>query len=60
MYNNFPFLLYKDHTVRQLRCEKLPQLDGVAALFTDIAVMGDTLLTTQEPSNEILVFKLNF
>ena len=45
---------------RQLRCEKLPQLDGVDAHFTDIAVHENMLLTTQNASNEILVFKLNF
>ena len=46
--------------MKQLRCEKLPQLDGVEARFTDIAVIGDKLLTTQRASNEILVFKLNW
>ena len=46
--------------VKQLRCEKLPQLDDVEARFTDIAVVGDMLLTTQNRSNEILVIKLNW
>ena len=44
--------------MRQLRCERLPQLDDVQ--HVDIAVHGDMLLTTQKASKEILVFKLDF
>ena len=53
-------LLNSGKVVRQLRCEKIPPLDGVDPHFTDIAVLEDMLLTTQKASSEILVFKLNF
>ena len=53
----FVHILIEGRLVKQLRCEKLPQLDGVQ--HVDIAVVGDMLLTTQYLSHEILVFKLN-
>ena len=46
--------------VKQLRCENLPRMDSALARFTDIAVKRDMLLTTQEKSAEVLVFKLNW
>ena len=57
-----PWAIFLDNgeVLKKLECAQLPDMDNAEAYQTDIAVYKDTLLTTQQSSNQILVFQLNW
>ena len=54
------FISDSGQVLKKMKCVMLPDMDDAGAYCTDIAVNKDFLLTTQNRSDQILVFKLHW